>query len=82
MSAWVVAIHHLAYGRVKVEKSVLEVNTPEYNQEVQRRLDAYYANLNAKALRASEAEVLAKRGSKPRVHWSKRGRMSETFGRR
>jgi hypothetical protein len=74
VSAWVLAVHNLAYGRVKTEKVVYVVNTPEYNQEVTRRLNAYYASQNAKALAAAEKEV--KRGMKGR-----RNRDGVIFGR-
>ncbi len=60
VSAWVLAVHNLAYGRVKTEKVELTVNTPEYNQEMTRRIHAYYAKQNDKALKASEKEVRAK----------------------
>lgn len=74
VSAWVVAVHRLAYGQVSEEKIVLQVNTPEYNQEVQRRLNAYYAKQNEQHLRASEREVkLARKG--------RRNNDGVTFGR-
>ena len=57
VSAWVLAVHNLAYGRVKREKVEFEVNTPEYNQELNRRLNAYYAKQNDEHLRATEREV-------------------------
>lgn len=57
VSSWTLAVHHLAYGRVRVEKTPLVTNTPEYNQEMTRRLNAYYDGLNAKALKAEEAEI-------------------------
>lgn len=57
VSAWVVATYHLAYGRVKTERKDVAFGSDEYNQEAQRRLDAYYSGLNAKALKLSEQEV-------------------------
>lgn len=60
VSAWVVAVHRLAYGQVSEVKIELKPNTPEYNQEVQRRLNAYYATQNEKSLRAAEREVKAR----------------------
>lgn len=59
VSAWVAAVHRLAYGQVTTERVKLEPNTPEYNQEMQRRLDAYYAKQNDAHLRASEKQVRA-----------------------
>jgi len=78
VSAWVVAVYHLAYGKVRTEKVVLEVNTPAYNQEVQRRLDVYYAGLQAKALKLSEREV------KDKLHGGRRNaaRFTTLSGRR
>jgi hypothetical protein len=74
VSAWVVAIHRLAYGQVSKEKVELKPNTPEYNQEVQRRLNAYYEKQNEKSLRAAEREVkLARKG--------RRNNDGVTFGR-
>ncbi len=57
VSAWVLAIHRLAYGKVRTVKEEFEVNTPEYNQEVTRRLAAYYAKQNDKSLRDAEKSV-------------------------
>ncbi len=60
VSAWVLAIHNLAYGRVKTEKVELVVNTPEYNQEMTRRLHAYYEAQNAKSLAAETKTAKAR----------------------
>ncbi len=60
VSAWVLAIHRLAYGRVKSEKVELLVNTPEYLAETTRRINVYYASQNDKALRAAEKECAAR----------------------
>ncbi len=57
VSAWVLAIHALSYGRVKTEKVELIVNTPEWVQETERRLRAYHDSLNNKALKAAEKEA-------------------------
>ena len=64
VSAWVVAIHKLSYGQVKVERRILEPNTPEYNQELQRRLNEWYAKQNDQAVRAAEKEVRARIGKR------------------
>ena len=64
VSSWVVAIHKLAYGTVRTVKVELVANTPEYNQEVSRRLAEYYAKQNSKALLAAEREVKASRKGK------------------
>ncbi len=64
VSAWVVAVHRLAYGQVSKDKEVLEPNTPEYNQEMQRRLDAYYQKQNDQHLKTSEKEVRLRRGNR------------------
>ena len=61
VSSWVVAVHRLAYGQVTKEKIELKPNTPEYNQEVQRRLNAYYEKQNENHLRTTEREVRATR---------------------
>lgn len=60
VSAWVLAIHHLAYGRVKREKVELVPNTPEWVAETTRRINVYYAAQNDKALRDAEKEVRAR----------------------
>ena len=64
VSAWVVATYHLAYGRVKSDKKVLEVNTPEYNQEVELRIRAYYDKQQSKSLREAEREMKARNKGK------------------
>lgn len=64
VSSWVVAIHKLAYGTVRTVKTELVANTPEYNQEVTRRLMEYYDKQNAKALKAAERDVKASRKGK------------------
>jgi hypothetical protein len=75
VSSWVVAVHHLAYGHVSTVKVVLEPSTPEYNQEAQRRLNAYYEKQNSAWLRQAEKEAkLARKGQ--------RNRDGVTFGRR
>ena len=64
VSSWVVAIHKLAYGTVRTVKEELVANTPEYNQEMSRRLLAYYAKQNDKSLKAAENEMKATRKGK------------------
>lgn len=56
VSAWVVAVHRLAYGQVKTEQIQLEPGTDAYNQELTRRLTAYYEAQNERHLRAIEAQ--------------------------
>lgn len=74
VSSWVVAVHRLAYGHVTTEKVELVPNTPEYNQEMQRRLSAYYEKQNSSHLKSMEREVkLARKG--------KRNNDGVTFGR-
>ena len=60
VSAWVLAVHNLAYGKVKREKVQLVTNTPEWVAETTRRLNVYYASQNDKALRDAEKEVKAR----------------------
>jgi len=67
VSAWVLAVHRLAYGRVKTEATEYTVNTPEYNQELTRRLNAYYSKQNDKALKQAEKEVGARVAGKRRA---------------
>ncbi len=67
VSAWVLSVHNLAYGRVRTEKVEYVVNTPEYNQEVDRRLRAYYSKQNDEALKTSMKEVHARTKGKRRA---------------
>ncbi len=60
VSSWVLAVHHLAYGRVKKEKVELVVNTPEWLDETTRRINVYYAKQNDKSLRDAEREMKAR----------------------
>ncbi len=57
VSAWVLAVHRLAYGRVKQEKQVCEPGTPEWHQEFNRRIAVAEALRNEKALKATEKAV-------------------------
>ncbi len=66
VSAWVLAVHNLAYGKVKREKVELEVNTPEWVAETTRRLNVYYASQNDKALKEAEKEMKARGKGKRR----------------
>jgi len=59
VSAWVLAIHNLAYGKVKREKVEFIPNTPEWVAETTRRLNVYYAKQNDKALKDAERETKA-----------------------
>ncbi len=59
VSAFVLAVHRLAYGRVRNESPVCDPGTPEWNQEFTRRMWVAEAKLNARALAASEKEVKA-----------------------
>lgn len=59
VSAWVLAVHKLAYGSPRQEKIVAEPGTPEWNAEFNRRIAVYEAKLNEKALKASEKAVLS-----------------------
>ena len=60
VSAWVVAIYKLAYGRVKKDVPVFEVNTPEWLAETTRRINLYYEKQNEKHLKEAEREVRAR----------------------
>ncbi len=75
VSAWVVAIHRLAYGKVRTEKNELIVNTPEWLAETTRRINVYYSKQNDKALKEAEKEVRAQRGGRfsDGVIFAKRG---------
>lgn len=66
VSAWVLAVHALAYGKVKVVRPVYEPNTPEYNEEMTRRIMAYEAKRNDKALRETEKAVKSQMSAKRR----------------
>ncbi len=57
VSAWVLAVHNLAYGRLRQEKIVHEPGTPEWNQEFNRRIAVMEAARNAKALKETEKAV-------------------------
>lgn len=56
VSAWVLSVHALAYGRVQQAKVELVPNTPEWLAETTRRLHVYYAGQNERALKLSEKE--------------------------
>jgi len=66
VSAWVLAVHRLAYGKVKSDKIDMVVGSAEYNQECARRINAYYASLEGKALKNAEREVRNKYRGKRR----------------
>jgi hypothetical protein len=57
VSAWVLAVHRLAYSRVKQEKVVYEPGTPEWTAEFNRRLAKKYDEQNLRALKQAEKEV-------------------------
>ncbi len=59
VSSFVLAVHRLAYGRVKSESPVFEPGTPEWQQEFTRRMWAGEAKLNARSLAQAEKEVRA-----------------------
>ncbi len=67
VSAWVLAVHNLAYGKVKREKVDFVVNTPEWVAETTRRINAYYSKQNDKALKDAEREMRAKTKGKRRA---------------
>ncbi len=67
VSAWVLAVHNLAYGKVKREKVDFVVNTPEWVAETNRRINAYYCKMNDKALKDAEREMLARTKGKRRA---------------
>ncbi len=67
VSAWVMAMHKLAYGKVRAEKVELVVNTPEYLAETTRRLNVWYAKQNDRALLDAEREVKARLKGKRRT---------------
>lgn len=60
VSAWVLAVHKLAYGSVKQERVILEPGTPAWNSEFERRIHVIEAERNAKALKAAEKAVRSK----------------------
>jgi hypothetical protein len=66
VSSWVLAVHHLAYGKVKREKVEFVVNTPEWLAETTRRLNVYYDKQNNQALKDAEKEMKAKTKGKRR----------------
>ncbi len=57
VSAFVLAVHRLAYGQVKQESPIYEPGTPEWNQEFTRRMWVSEHKRNAQALALSEKEV-------------------------
>lgn len=64
VSAWVLAVHRLAYGRVKQERIEYEPGTEDWNNEFNRRIAAMEAQRNAKALKATEKAVRSQMGAK------------------
>ena len=74
VSAWVLAVHRLAYSRVKEEKIVHEPGTPEWNVEFNRRVAVSEAKRNAAALKATEKSVRSQMsGRRYRQHFENRG---------
>lgn len=59
-SAWVLAVHALAYARPEGEVIYIEPGTPEWIAESQRRINEYYENLQRNYLR--DLEKQARRG--------------------
>ena len=57
VSAWVLAVHRLAYSAVATEKVVLEPGTPEWNAEFERRVRTREEGLEAKYIKELEAQV-------------------------
>ncbi len=57
VSAWVLAVHRLAYGRIKEEIVRAIPGTPSWNAEFNRRMEVYYSKQNAKALKETEDAV-------------------------
>ncbi len=64
VSAFVLAVHRLAYGRVKNESPVHEPGTPGWHQEFMRRMWVAEEKRNAKALAQEEKEVKSKMSAK------------------
>lgn len=58
VSAWVLAVHRLAYSSPEKEKLVLEAGTPEWNAEFMRRVLTREEKLQADYLRKVEKEVM------------------------
>ncbi len=57
VSAWVLAVHRLAYGKPREEVVRAIPGTHAWNVEFNRRMDAYYSKQNAKALKECEKSV-------------------------
>lgn len=66
VSAWVLAVHRLAYGKVKDDTVVAEPGTPAWNAEFNRRIAVMENDRNAKALRETEAAVRKSMSAKRR----------------
>lgn len=64
VSAFVLAVHRLAYGQVNQESPLYEPGTPEWNQEFTRRMWVAESKRNAKALALEEKQVRATMGEK------------------
>ncbi len=60
VSAWVLAVHRLAYDIPRAEKVEFEPGTPEWAAEFQRRVLSHEEQRMAKALKEEEGQ--AKRG--------------------
>jgi hypothetical protein len=56
VSAWTLAVHHLAYAHVKAEKLILEPGTPEWQAESQRRMVSYQEKQQRDYLKKLEKE--------------------------
>ncbi len=66
VSAWVLAVHRLAYSQPKSERIVAEPGTTQWNEEFNRRIASYEAKLNERALKASEKAVRSTMDAKRR----------------
>ncbi len=66
VSAWVLAVHRLAYGKPKRETLVCEPGTAEWRSEFERRIAVMEANRNAKALKETESSVRSQMSARRR----------------
>ncbi len=64
VSAWVLAVNHLAYARIKQDKTVYEPGTPEWNAEFQRKVISREEKAWNDYVRKTESQV--RKGMPPR----------------
>lgn len=73
VSAWVLAVHRLAYSQVSTPVREIDQSSDDFNRETQRRLDEYFQKQQERYLKQTEQSVKKTMGGR---------RLRELFGGR